>query len=188
KYQETKNSAQVSLFGESSDVQIPEPEVPPAAKWPTMTKLKKEREVVGIYISGHPLDDFKNEIQHFCRSNLAAFNHQENHINQELSVAGIITDVQHLTSRNGKGWAKFTVEDYQDTCELKIFGEEYLKYRHFLLPNNFLYIKAFIKEGWFNKHTGQKGNPRVQFRAFKQLQDIMAEFTKKLTIQININN
>jgi DNA polymerase-3 subunit alpha len=61
KYQENENSSQVSLFGEASDVQIPEPLIPPCEEWPTMEKLAKEKEVVGIYISGHPLDDFKND-------------------------------------------------------------------------------------------------------------------------------
>src|SRR5690625_3995864 len=76
KYQENLNSAQTSLFGIDSEVQIPEPEVPPCEEWPTMTKLKQEREVVGVYISGHPLDDFKSEIRHFCKGTLADFNNQ----------------------------------------------------------------------------------------------------------------
>lgn len=188
KYQENKNSAQTSLFGGDSGVTIPEPQIPPAEEWPTMMKLKKEREVVGIYISGHPLDDFNKEIKHFCRAAIGDFHHQEKHLNRELSVAGIVTDVEFLTSRNGKGWARFTVEDYTDSFEFRIFGEEYLKFRHFLLPNNFIFMKVFIKEGWRNKETGQTGNPRLQFREFKQLQDIMDDFAKKLTIQMDVTD
>lgn len=188
KYQENKNSSQTSLFGESSEVQIPEPEVPPCEEWATMKKLRQEREVVGIYISGHPLDDFKGELKHFCQGKLADFHHQEDHLNKELSIGGIITDVQHLVSKNGKGWGKFTVEDYTDSFEFKIFGEEYLKYRHFLMPNNFVHMKAFIREGWVNRETGKRGNPRIQFRSFKQLQDVMEDFAKKLTLQIDVND
>ncbi len=187
KYQENKNSAQTSLFGESSEVQIPEPEVPPCEEWATMAKLRKEREVVGVYISGHPLDDFKNEIKHFCNAGISSFHQPERFLNRELSIAGIITDVQHLTSRAGKGWGKFTVEDYEDSYEFKIFGEEYLKFRHFLMPNSFLYMKVFIREGWFNKKTGERGEPRLQYRDFKQLQDVMDKFSKKLTIHLDIN-
>jgi len=187
KYQENKNSAQTSLFGEGSGVEIPEPKLPICEEWPTMTKLKKEREVVGVYISGHPLDDFKSEIKHFCRGKLADFHKKEENINREISFAGVVTDVQHLTSKNGKGFGKFTVEDYTDSYEFLIFGEEYLKHRHFLMPNNFVYIKAFIRQGWKNKKTGQFGEPRIQFRMFKQLQDVMEEFAKKLTIQIDVN-
>ena len=73
RYQENKNSAQVSLFGESSDVQIEEPEIPPCETWGTMEKLAREKEVVGIYISGHPLDDFKLEMQNFCNGEFLCF-------------------------------------------------------------------------------------------------------------------
>lgn len=102
KYQESQNSSQVSLFGEASDVQIPEPVVPPCEEWGTMEKLRKEKEVVGIYISGHPLDDFKAEIKSFCNSGLSAVHHMEQYVNKELSIAGVITDVQHRVSKNGK--------------------------------------------------------------------------------------
>ena len=65
KFQENENSSQVSLFGDASEVQIPEPIVPPCEEWNTMEKLAKEKEVVGIYISGHPLDDYKYEMKSF---------------------------------------------------------------------------------------------------------------------------
>lgn len=188
KYQENQNSSQVSLFGEASEVQIPEPEVPPCEEWPTLTKLKKEKEVVGIYISGHPLDDFKSEMKHFCRGTIGDFNHQEDHLNRELSVGGIVTDVKHLTSKMGKGFGIFTVEDYNASYEFKIFGEDYLKYRHFLMPNNFIFMKIFIREGFVNRNTGKRSAPRVQYRDFRQLQDIMDDFSKKLTIQLDVND
>src|SRR5690606_14940445 len=168
KYQENKNSAQVSLFGEASEVQIPEPIVPPCEDWGTMEKLRREKEVVGIYISGHPLDDFKKEITAFCNTSVSAFTNLDDYVNRELSVAGVITDVQHRVYKNGKGWALFTLEDYTDSHEFRIFGEEYLKFRHFLMVNSFVYIKAFVREGWVNRETGKKGEPRLQFNDFKQ--------------------
>lgn len=188
KYQENKNSAQVSLFGEASDVKIPEPEVPPCEEWGTMKKLKYEKEVVGIYISGHPLDDFKSEMAYFCNCNLKFFHNLEAQINRELSFGGVITEVSHHVSKTGKGYARFVLEDYEESHKFSIFGEEYLKFRHFLLPNNFVHIKAFVKEGWMNRETGQKGDPRIQFTSFKQLQDVMETYAKKLTIQLNIND
>ena len=187
KFQENQNSSQVSLFGEASDVQIPEPQVPPCEPWATMEKLKKEREVVGIYISGHPLDDFRYEIDYFCNSTLENFGDLHSQTGRELSFAGVISDVQHRTSKMGKGWAAFTVEDYIESYEFRIFGEEYLKYRHFLMPNNFVHIKAFIKQGWVNKDTGKAGDPRIQFNSFKQLQDVMESLARKLTLQIDID-
>jgi DNA polymerase-3 subunit alpha len=187
KFQESENSAQVSLFGGASEVQIQEPEIPPCPTWGTLETLKREKEVVGIYISGHPLDDFKTEITSFCNADISVFQNIDPFVNRELAVAGIITDVQHRISRNGKGWASFTLEDYSDSFEFRIFGEEYLKFRHFLAINAFLYLKIFIREGWENRETGKKGDPRLQFNQCMMLQDVMESFAKKLTIQLDID-
>ncbi len=188
RYQENKNSAQVSLFGEASEVQIPEPEVPPCEEWGTMEKLAKEKEVVGIYISGHPLDDFKTEMKYFCNAEVAYFNSDmEKMVNREFTFGGVVTDIQHRVSKNGKGWAAFTVEDYGESHEFRMFGEEYLRFRHFLIPNAFIYMKVFVREGWVNRETGKKGDPRLQFSHVMLLQDVMDSYAKKLTIQLNID-
>lgn len=187
KYQENKNSSQVSLFGDASEVQIPEPVVPPCEEWGTMGKLRREKEVVGIYISGHPLDDFKIELKAFCNAGISAVANMGDYINKELLFAGVITDVQHRTSKNGKGWASFTVEDYTDSLEFRIFGEEYLRFRHFLMINSFAYFKVFVKEGWINRETGKKGEPRLQYNVVMMLQDVMEAFAKKLTIRLDIS-
>lgn len=186
RFQENANSSQVSLFGAASEVQIPEPVVPPCEEWGTMEKLRKEKEVVGIYISGHPLDDFRIEINAFCNAGISFFHSLEEHINKELSFAGVITDVQHRVSKNGKGWALFTVEDYTDSFEFRIFGEEYLRFRHFLMINSFIYIKVFVREGWTNRDSGKSGDPRLQFNHFMLLQEVMAQYAKKLTIRLDI--
>jgi DNA polymerase-3 subunit alpha len=187
KYQENKNSSQMDMFGGTSEAQIAEPVVPPCEDWGTMEKLRREKEVVGIYISGHPLDDFKKEITAFCNSSVSAFSNLDNYVNHELTVAGVITDVQHRISKNGKGWGLFTLEDYTDTHEFRIFGEEYLKFRHFLMINSFVHVKTYVREGWINRETGKKGDPRLQFNDFKQLQDVMDSYAKKLTIKLNID-
>lgn len=187
KYQENKNSSQVSLFGDASEVQIPEPIVPPCEEWGTMGKLRREKEVVGIYISGHPLDDFKVELKAFCNAGISAVANMGDYVNRELAFAGVITDVQHRTSKNGKGWASFTVEDYTDSLEFRIFGEEYLRFRHFLMINSFAYFKVFVKEGWINRETEKKGEPRLQYNVVMMLQDVMEAFAKKLTIRLDIS-
>lgn len=186
KFQENENSAQVSLFGEASDVQIPEPIVPPCEDWNTMEKLAREKEVVGIYISGHPLDDYKFEMKYFCTSKLDNLRNLEMHINKNLNIGGIITNVQHRTSKNGKGWASFTLEGYDESFDFKIFNEEYLKFRHFLIPNNFTFMRILVREGWPNKETGKKGEPRMQFMVIQYLQDVLSSFAKKIVINLNI--
>ncbi|TDI70621.1 MAG: DNA polymerase III subunit alpha [Bacteroidetes bacterium] len=187
KFQETKNSSQVSLFGDASEVQIPEPEVPPCEEWGTMKKLKQEKEVVGIYISGHPLDEFKTEIDNFCNVRVSDFYEVEKFVNREVCFGGVVSEVQHRESKAGKGWAIFTVEDYTDSFDFKIFGEEYLKWRHLLVPDSFIYARVFVKEGWVNRDTGKKGDPRMQYNHFQMLHDVMGDQAKKLTLRIPID-
>ncbi|MFT7072931.1 DNA polymerase III subunit alpha [Patiriisocius sp. Uisw_017] len=188
RYQETENSSQVSLFGSTSEVQIPEPVVPPCESWGTMKKLKQEREVVGVYISGHPLDDFKTEMETFTNCKVADFNELERFVSKEMCFGGVVSDVQHKESRQGKGWAIFTVEDYDDSFEFKIFGEEYLKLRHFLVPNSFIYGRVYVKEGWVNRDTGKKGDPRLQYNSMQLLHDVMDSQARKLTLQMPIES
>ena len=187
KFQENENSSQVSLFGEASEVQIPEPVVPPCEEWSTMEKLAKEKEVVGIYISGHPLDDYKFEMKYFCNAKLEALKNLEQHVTKNLSFGGIISNVQHRVAKNGKGWASFMLEGYDESYEFRIYGEEYLKFRHFLIGNNFTFMRVLIKEGWVNQE-GKKGEPRIQFVAIQYLQDVLTTFAKKLIIQFNVTD
>ena len=188
KFQENENSSQVSLFGEASDVQIAEPIVPPCDDWSTMEKLAKEKEVVGIYISGHPLDDFKFEMKYYCSSKLETLKNLDQYIGKNLSFGGIVTNVQHRTAKNGKGWATFILEGYEESFEFRIFDEEYLKFRHFLGQNHFVYIKVNIKDGWINRETGKKSDPRIQFMMVQSLQDVLKTFAKKLVVKLDIKH
>jgi DNA polymerase-3 subunit alpha len=188
KFQENENSSQVSLFGESSDVQIEEPVIPPCEDWSTMEKLAKEKEVVGIYISGHPLDDYKFEMKYFCNAKLEALKNLELHVGKNLTFGGIINNVQHRVAKNGKGWGIFTLEGYDESYEFKIFGEEYLKFRHFFIQNNFTYMKVLVKEGWVNQDTGKRSEPRIQFMLVQYLQDVLDDFAKKLIVLLNISD
>ena len=188
KFQENENSAQVSLFGDASDVQIAEPIVPPCEEWSTMEKLAKEKEVVGIYISGHPLDDYKFEMRYFCNAKLETLKSLEQQVGKNLSFGGIVTNVQHRTAKNGKGWATFVLEGYDESFEFRIFDEEYLKFRHFLLQNQFAYFKILVKEGWVNRETGKKSDPRIQFLDVKMLADVLPIFAKKLILQLAITD
>ena len=82
----------------------------------------------------------------------------------------------------------FTIEDYNDTFEFRIFGEDYLKYRHFLMKNNFVFVRVFIREGWTNRETGKTSDPRIQFNSFQLLHDVLETRAKKLSIQLDIKN
>src|SRR5690554_5370461 len=190
RHQENVNSAQVSLFGEMSEVQIPEPVVPSAEEWGAMEKLAREKEVVGIYISGHPLDEYKYELEYFCNTKLTALNNLEGLICKQITVGGIISKVEHFVSaKDNKGWARFTLEGYDDSYEFRIFeGKDatYSKYRAFLIPNNFVHIRLTVQEGWVNKE-GKKSEPRIQFINIQYLQDVLSNYAKNLVIQMRLD-
>ncbi len=176
KFQENKNSAQISLFGEASEVQFPEPNIPDSEEWGIMEKLSKEKEVVGIYISGHPLDDYKTELQYYCKTPLSALQDLRKLLNKKAAIGGIVTSAEHLISNSNKPWGRFTIESYSGAYDFRIFGEDYLKFKHFLVPNSFLYINIYVKEGW------NGGDPRISFLDFQLLQDILEKFSKKITL------
>lgn len=187
KYQDSLNSSQVSLFGEASEVTFPEPIIPDCDTWGTMELLAKEKEVTGMYISAHPLDDFKNELR-FCNVKLSVFKDDLNkYVGNKLNFGAIVTGVEHRVSKMGKGWATFTVEDYGDSHEFRIFGNEYLQFRPFLTENTFLYISSIVQAGWANKDTGVVGEPRLKFTNFMLLHDVMDDKCEKITVQLNSN-
>jgi len=187
KYQENLNSSQTSLFSEETTSTYQDLSIPDCEAWTNLIRLKKEKEVVGIYISSHPLDDFTHEIEHFITLSLNQLGDLDRLVNREFSVGGIVNEIQHLESRNGKGWARFVVEDFTDQYEFRIFGEDYLKYRHFLVVNQFIRLRLMIREGWTNRETGKVGAPRMQYLHFEMLQNTVENNAKKLTLQLEIS-
>lgn len=145
-FQENGNSSQTTIFdlpGET--VKIPEPEIPKSEEWSGIYKLNREKEVVGIFISGHPLDDFKVEIQSFCNGNISMLNDLQQHKGKELTIAAIVSDAEHRTTRNGDPFGTLLIEDYYDSSKLFLWRENYLKYKHFLQPGTFIYSKGRIE-------------------------------------------
>ena len=188
KYQEQQQSSQTNLFGDQSDEVYQDLVIPQCESWNSLEMLKREKEVVGIYLSAHPLDDFKKEIKHYTSAQLDIINDLEPLINRELHLAGIINSVEHLQTKNGKQWAKFNIEDFSDQQEFRIFSEDYLKFRHFLVANTFVRFRVAIREGWINHETGKRGAPRLQFLTFESLQETIDKNSKKITLQLEIHN
>ena len=96
--------------------------------------------------------------------------------------------MQRRIAKNGKEWAIFNLEGFDESFEFKIFNEEYLNFHRYLLPNNFVYFKILIKDGWVNRDTGKKSEPRMQFTDAKQLQVVLSIFAKKLILLLNITD
>ena len=141
--QQEEQAAQVSLFGGAQGLEIPLPKVADCEPYSDIEQLKIEKEVTGFYISGHPLDQFKLEIQNFCTCTVDRI---EKFKNQEIAVAGIVTKSLERQMRDGKPFGLVTIEDYQTSLDMAFFGEEYLSNRHRLSVGEFVYVKGRIEE------------------------------------------
>ena len=191
KYQETINSSQINLFGDDSLNISYNSTIPECEEWINLERLKKEREVVGIYISAHPLDDYIRELNNFTSTGLTTLNDINKLINKDFYVGGIINEVEHLQSKTGNGFAVFSFEDFNDQYKFRIFGEEYLKFKHLLEENKILRLRLNVREGWVNKETGRVGDPRIQFLNIELLDGIINSNSKKITLKVDsksINN
>jgi DNA polymerase III alpha subunit/intein/homing endonuclease len=135
-YQAELESAQQSLFGGGAfgAVAMPLPKVPEMEPWPATELLRREKEVVGFYLSGHPLDDFKLEIDSYCTCGLDKV---ENYKNREVTVAGLISNVLFKTTKTGQPFVSFNVEDYESSLNLALFRDDYSRFSALINPRNY---------------------------------------------------
>ncbi|MDT8346594.1 MAG: hypothetical protein RQ756_02235 [Flavobacteriaceae bacterium] len=177
----------MSIFGEESNITFPEPEIPDCEPWNTLETLKREREVVGVYISGHPLDDYTHELRFFCNARLKHFGQLESLIGKELTFAGLITSAEHKLSKNNQGYCVFTVEDYEDSYEFRIFRDDYLKNKHMLSPNTFVYIQANVTKGW-SRNTEDIAELKINIKQISPLQEVLDKKAQELYIKVDVND
>ena len=178
-----EESSQVSLFGEAQEVDLPTPEIPVVQEWPRLMLLNKEKEINGIYLSSHPLDDFKYEMTSLCSHELVAF--QDMTKMSEFTIGGIITEVKHLTSRQGKPFGIFMMEDYSSNHEFRLFGEEYLKFKPFLDVNMMVMAKGSINR-YTPRYEGAQERIEPKFREFMLLQDVMENQVKSMQLYMSL--
>ncbi|MFN8340166.1 MAG: DNA polymerase III subunit alpha [Cyclobacteriaceae bacterium] len=149
KLQQESMSSQVSLFGGSSGTAVPLPKVDTVEPFSEIEKLHFEKEVVGVYISGHPLDNFKFELDTFCNAPLSSLADLESSEGKEYKVGGIVSSVEHRFTKTGRPFGKMIVEDYSGRSEFTLWSEDYLKFKSFLTPGLFLFIEGnVVRKSW----------------------------------------
>jgi len=178
-YQLQKAQNVNSLFGDSDEVLIPEPPLPKAEPWSLIEKLTKEKEVTGIYISGHPLDDYKMEVDNFATCSLEKASTTKG---QPLKLAGIVAAANHRISKKGTGFGFFTIQDYNGAMEFPLFSEDYQKYKHLFEVGQALYIHGSFQKKW--------SGDEYQFKLSKVelLENVAANMTSSLTLRIPIES
>ncbi len=172
--------AATSLFGTSEDALIPKPPIPKCEEWGLLEKLNREKEVTGIFISGHPLDDYRIEIQNFTTCPLNKVENHKANSNGGLKLAGMVSMARHLVSKNGNGWGIFEISDFHGKIEFRLFGEDYQKFKHLLEEGKALYIKGKYQRGW-------RDDLEFKLSDVKLLEGIAQSLTDSITIKIPVN-
>ena len=183
KISELKAAATQSLFGElgagtGNDISMPK--IPVTEPWSVMEQLKNEKEVVGVYISGHPLDEYKIEIQNFCNSNSGLLESKPNIVQ---SFAGIVTKINVRTSANGNQFMIFTLEDYAGNYEFALFAKDFIQFERFIAQDRLLYIQGSYQLK--NKHTDQMV---FKIQSIELLTELLEERTKELRLRLNLSH
>ena len=174
-------SNQASLFGDAGSLEVTEPELPNVEPWTLMEKLQREKELVGIYISGHPLNNYKFEIEHFTTHTLSEIEELGLKLmDADIKLAGLITTVRDAVSKTGKPFCIFTVEDFSGTREFALFGEDYTKFKPWIELSAQIFISA---KGNQSYRDPEKLDVRLQSISF--LEDTVDSQLKKVTINLN---
>jgi DNA polymerase-3 subunit alpha len=171
-----ENANQQSLFGGSTTVTLAEPAIPACEPWGLMKKLHKEKEVVGMYLSGHPLDDYKIEFKNFVNTNMADL---EDKKGVEISIAGVVIDCYEKTSqKNNKPYGGFTIEDYSGSTKIMMWSEDYLKYKHLISIGQMLFLKGMMKPRF---------NSEDQFEFKVNSMTLLADVREKMLTSVLVN-
>ncbi len=184
-YQSEQSSMQNSLFGDMGGVEITTPPIPTVEPWSTMELLKKERELVGIYLSAHPLDDYAVVLNHMCNLKCTQIGREMDKKElskfEELSFGGIVTSVSSRWTKTNKPFGIVTIEDFEGAGEIALFGEEWTKWQSMLQEEYPVYITAKCQQRFRN-------NPDAYDLVIKKIEflsDVKDKSIDKFTIYID---
>ncbi|MEM1321951.1 MAG: DNA polymerase III subunit alpha [Bacteroidota bacterium] len=177
-YQMQKAQSHNSLFGDSEDIMIPEPAVPDRGSWSLIEKLTREKEVTGIYLSGHPLDDYKLEVENFTTTSLDKIDQFKG---QQVKVAGIVATAQHRVSKKGTGWGLFTIQDYHGMLEFPLFSDDYLQFKEKLQVGQVVHITGIFQKRWNSEEF------QLKIKEVRLLESIGEDMTESITIKLPLD-
>ncbi|HTA81302.1 MAG TPA: DNA polymerase III subunit alpha, partial [Bacteroidia bacterium] len=180
--QSTSGANANSLFGEMTNDSIPKPKAPTCQPWSRIELINKEKEVAGFYISGHPLDDFKFDLDNFCTYKVEQLEGMPDTKGKEFTFGGLVIGAEHRTAQNGNGWGILTIEDFSGSVQLRLFKDDYLKWKHFFVTGTFLYIKAKTMPNYKNPETSE-----IKATQIILLSEVRDKMAKSLTIRIPLN-
>ena len=183
-YQAEQQEMKNSLFGGENAVEIARPAVPKGEPWSDIERLNKERELVGIYLSAHPLDNYRIVLDHLCNTRAEELaNVQSINDREEIVIGAIVTQVQSKFTKTGKPCGFVTLEDFHGSGELALFGEEWARWNSWFTQNASLCIKGRMVQRWQN--SPQKD---LRIEKIEYLQTVKENAIDHLTIMLNVES
>jgi DNA polymerase-3 subunit alpha len=177
-YFKNQNASTFSLFGEAGMSEMMSEPVPPnVPEWSLMEKLKKEKEITGFYLSGHPLNDYLIEYKRLA----TPIQNIEQMRGKEFAIAGVVVSLEHRTNAKGAGFGKLTIEDFEGNLPITLFSEDYLKFKNYMNPDAVLYIKGKYAESF-----REKGKYEFRVVDIKLLESVGKEKIKELSVEVKL--
>ena len=184
-YQQEQNQMQNSLFGDMGGVEIATPKPPEAEQWSTIELLKKERDLVGIYLSAHPLDEYSVVLNSMCNLRCDQLTRdmdkQELAKTAELTFGGIVSSVTSRFTKNNKPFGIVTIEDFNGQGELVLFGDEWTKWQHMLKEEYIVYITATMRQRFANAPNSLE----LVIKSVEFMNDVKDKRIERFTIYID---
>jgi DNA polymerase-3 subunit alpha len=188
RFQSDKASTQNSLFGAmgGAALAIKKPEAPRCEDFSTLEKLNREKDLIGIYLSAHPLDDYKLELTHFCNTPIKELEDLPSIKKKEVSIGGMVTNVRKGISKKGNPYLAFNIEDYSGSFEMFLFGEDYTKHSPSIEKGLMLMIVGNVAPRWQNPKAPSNGTPALEFKIQKImfLSDVRSQRLESITLHI----
>ena len=172
-----------SLFGGSEEVEISKPKAPVVfERWSDLEKLNRERELIGIYISGHPLDDYSIVLNNLCTIGMPEVADLNPFLNQEITFGGIVTNAEERISKRGSAFGKIRIEDFKGGGEFLVFGDIWAQFKGYLAVGNSVFITAGVQP----PRWGGKGDPDLNIKKVEWLADVKDRKIKSITINARL--
>ncbi len=184
KFQSDKNNTQQSLFGNVNPIEIKRPDIPISEEWSRLYQLEKEKELIGIYLSAHPLDPFRYDIENLTTNSLSEIHDLTPFEGREITIAGFVTGTQNKMSKTGNPFSSTSIEDFSDTFRFSLFGKDFVEYGKYMQVGMCLLIKANVKR---RTREGSEGELELKFSKISLLADSRKEI-KKIILKIPVHN
>jgi len=183
KYQTDRNSAMNSLFGGLYSIDIATPEIPVTEAWNNIERLNKEKDLVGIYLSSHPLDDYYIILNYICNLRLKDFDEAKNNQGKkDLIIGGIVTSFKQGNTKTGNPYGVLKLEDFSGSAEIPLFGEDFINYNKYGIPNLCLLIM-----GSFQPRKYKETIWDFKISSIQSMTDIKDSLVKKITLTVPLH-